>query len=109
MLHTRIIPVLTFKDGRMIKTVQFDRYCDVGHPVTTARYYESQDVDELVLLDMTATQEDREIDFDVIEIFAKECTMPLTVGGGVSSIEDILRLLRAGADKVCINSAAVKN
>lgn len=109
MLHTRIIPVLAFKDGRMIKTIQFDQYRDVGHPVTIARYYDSQEVDELVLLDMTATQENRPIHFDVIESFAKECSMPLTIGGGVRSLEDIQKLLRVGADKICLNSYAVKN
>ena len=109
MLHTRIIPVLTFKDGRIIKTIKFNQYCDVGHPATIARFYDSQDVDELILLDITATQENRPIYFDVITDFAKECSMPLTVGGGIRCLDDIQMLLRVGADKVCINSYAVMN
>jgi cyclase len=109
MLHTRIIPVLTFKDGRMIKTIQFDQYRDVGHPITLARYYDSQDVDELILLDMTASQENRSIHFDIVADFAKESSMPLTVGGGIRSISDIRQLLQIGADKVSLNSAAIKH
>ena len=107
MLRTRIIPVLTLKDGRMIKTIQFDQYRDVGDPVTTAKYYDSQDVDELVLLDITATQERRDPDWMTLEAFANECMMPLTIGGGVRSIRDIRRLLQIGADKVAVNSTAV--
>lgn len=107
MLCTRIIPVLTIKDGRMIKTIQFDEYRDVGDPVTTAKYYDSQDVDELVLLDITATLEDRDPDWTTLEAFADECMMPLTIGGGVRTVEHIRKLLRIGADKVAINTTAV--
>lgn len=106
---TRIIPVLTFKDKRMIKTVNFDEYYDVGNPVTTAKYYNSQDVDELVLLDITATQNEREPDYDVIEKFCYECLMPLTIGGGINNIQNINNLLKIGADKIIINSYAVDN
>lgn len=109
MLHTRIIPVLTFKDGRMIKTIQFDQYRDIGYPITIARFYDSQEIDELILLDITATQEKRSIHLDVIKDFADQCAMPLTVGGGVSSLDDVRKLLRVGADKITINSAAVRN
>lgn len=108
MLNVRIIPVLTLKDGRMIKTIKFDQYRDVGDPITNGKVYESQDVDELIFLDITATQENREIHFDIIESFAAECSMPLTIGGGIKSITDIRKLLQIGADKVAINSAAVR-
>jgi imidazole glycerol-phosphate synthase subunit HisF len=107
MLRTRIIPVLTIKDRRMIKTLQFDAYRDVGDPVTTAKYYDSQDVDELVLLDITATQEQRDPDWEILEAFSKECMMPLTIGGGVQSVAHMRRLLSIGADKVSVNSKAV--
>ncbi len=108
-MYTRIIPVLTFKDQRMMKTINFDQYYDVGDPVTTGKFYDSQDVDELVLLDITATQEQREPDFAVIESFSNECMMPLTIGGGVKSIETINRLLKNGADKIVINSYAIED
>lgn len=108
MLLKRIIPVLSLKDGRIIKTIMFDQYRDVGHPITNAKIYESQDVDELVLLEITVTQEKREIRFDIVEAFANECSMPLTIGGGIKTIGDIRRLLNIGADKVCINSHAVR-
>ena len=108
MLNIRIIPVLTLKDGRIIKTTKFDQYVDVGDPVTNGKVYESQDVDELAFFDITASQENRQIHFDIIEKFAMECSMPLTVGGGIKSISDIRKLLQIGADKVAINSAAVR-
>ncbi len=108
-VHVRLIPTLTLKDGRIIKTIEFDRYHDIGDPVSTGKVFESQDVDELVFLDITATQEGREPDFRTIEAFAEETTMPLTVGGGVQSIEHMDQLLRIGADKVSINSSAVRN
>jgi cyclase len=109
MLCTRIIPILTIKNGRMIKTIRFDVYRDVGDPVTTAKYYDSQDVDELVLLDITATQENREPDWRTLEAFANECMMPLTIGGGVRSVDHMRKLLRIGGDKIAVNSAAVQD
>lgn len=93
----------------MIKTISFDQYRDVGHPRTMGKVYDSQDVDELILLDITASQENREPDWENIEIFAEQCAMPLTVGGGIRSREDIRKLLQIGADKVAINSVAVRN
>jgi len=108
-MHTRIIPVLTFKDQRMMKTINFDNYYDVGDPVTTGKFYDSQDVDELVLLDIAATQEKREPDYDLIRNFSNECMMPLTVGGGVRDIDTINKLLQAGADKIIINSFAIES
>lgn len=109
MLCTRIIPVLTIKDGRMIKTIQFDVYRDVGDPVTTAKYYDSQDVDELVLLDITATQDGRDPDWRTLEAFANECMMPITMGGGVRSVDHVRKMLRIGGDKVALNSSAVED
>lgn len=108
MLNVRIIPVLTLKDGRIIKTINFDEYRDVGDPVTNGKVYESQDVDELIFLDITASQENRKIHFGIIEDFAKECSMPLAIGGGIKNTEDIRELLKIGADKVAINTAAVR-
>ncbi|MEQ8603690.1 MAG: imidazole glycerol phosphate synthase cyclase subunit [Marivibrio sp.] len=108
MSFVRLIPVLTLKDGRMIKTIQFDQYRDVGHPRTMGKVYDSQDVDELVFLDITATQENRAPDYESIQMFAEECAMPLTIGGGVKSRDIIRELLNIGADKVVINSEAVR-
>jgi imidazole glycerol-phosphate synthase subunit HisF len=106
-VHVRLIPVLTLKDGRIIKTVQFDRYHDIGHPVTMGKVFDSQDVDELVFLDIAAGQENREPAYDTIEAFAEETTMPLTIGGGIRTTEQIQRLLNLGADKIAINTSAV--
>jgi len=106
-VHTRLIPTLTLKDGRIIKTVQFDRYRDIGDPVSIGKVFESQDVDELIFVDIAASQETRDPHFDTIEAFAEETTMPLTLGGGVKSVKHMDRLLRIGADKVAINSGAV--
>jgi len=108
-VHTRLIPTLTLKDGRIIKTIGFDRYRDVGHPVTMGKVFDSQDVDELVFLDITASQEERPPAFHIIESFADETAMPLTIGGGVSSVSQMDQLLRIGADKVSINSAGVRD
>lgn len=108
-MFTRIIPVLTFKDQRMIKTIQFDDYYDVGDPVTTAKFYDSQDVDELILLDITASQEKRDPNFKLINSFTAECLMPLTIGGGITNLKHIEEMLLAGADKISINSYAIEN
>jgi cyclase len=109
MSFVRLIPVLTLKDGRIIKTVSFDQYRDIGHPKTMGKVFDSQDVDELIFLDITASQERREPDWVSIVEFAEECVMPLTVGGGVSRIEHIRKLLQIGADKVTVNTAAVRD
>jgi cyclase len=108
MLKKRLIPTLLLKDGRMIKTIQFDRQRDVGNPVTAAKIYNAQSADELVFLDITATQQNRNAFFDVISKVADECFMPFCAGGGVRTLEDIRKLLLAGADKVAINTAAVR-
>ncbi|MEW5691873.1 MAG: glycosyl amidation-associated protein WbuZ [Candidatus Hydrogenedentota bacterium] len=108
MLKKRLIPVLLLKNGRMIKTIQFEKWRDVGHPITAAKIYDAQGADELIFLDISASNENREILFDIISTVAEECFMPLTVGGGVRTIEDIRRLLSSGADKVSINTQAVE-
>ncbi len=107
MLKTRIIPCLDVKDGRVVKGVNFVDLIDAGDPVEAAAAYDAAGADELCFLDITATHEDRGIIFDIIERTAARCFMPLTVGGGVRKTEDIRLLLKAGADKVSINSAAV--
>ena len=107
MLKVRIIPCLDVKDGRVVKGVQFLDLRDAGDPVEQARFYDAAGADELTFLDITASQENRDTILDVVARTAEQCFMPLTVGGGVRTIEDIRRLLLAGADKVSINSAAV--
>src|SRR6201993_3741300 len=107
MLKVRIIPCLDVKDGRVVKGVQFVDLRDAGDPVEQARVYDAAGADELTFLDITASHENRDTILDVVARTAEQCFMPLTVGGGVRSIEDIRRLLLAGADKVSINTAAV--
>ncbi len=93
----------------LIKTIKFDTIRNLGNPVQTARVYNSRNVDELIFIDMKATEEKRGPAFDVVEEIAKECFMPLTIGGGIHSIKDIEDLLKIGADKISINSEAVNN
>ena len=107
MLKVRIIPCLDVKDGRVVKGVQFVGLRDAGDPVEQARIYDAAGADELTFLDITASHEERATLYDVVRRTAEQCFMPLTVGGGVRAVEDIRRLLLAGADKVSINSAAV--
>ena len=107
MLKARIIPCLDVKDGRTVKGVNFVDLVDAGDPVEQAKFYDSQGADELTFLDITASHENRDTIFDVVNRTAEQCFMPLTVGGGVRQVEDIRRLLLAGADKVSINTAAV--
>ncbi|MFA5900218.1 MAG: imidazole glycerol phosphate synthase subunit HisF [Hyphomicrobium sp.] len=109
MLKTRIIPCLDVKDGRVVKGVNFVDLIDAGDPVEAAAAYDAAGADELCFLDITASHEDRDNIFHVVEQTAERCFMPLTVGGGVRTIADIGRLLKAGADKVSINTAAVTN
>ncbi len=108
MLKMRIIPCLDVHDGRVVKGVNFVDLVDAGDPVEQARIYDAQGADELCFLDITATHEGRESMYEVIRRTAEMCFMPLTVGGGVRSTEDVRKLLLAGADKVSINTAAVK-
>ena len=107
MLKTRIIPCLDVKDGRVVKGVNFVDLKDAGDPVEAAAAYDAAGADELCFLDITATHENRATIFDIVERTASRCFMPLTVGGGVREVDDIRKLLEAGADKVSINSAAV--
>jgi imidazole glycerol-phosphate synthase subunit HisF len=109
MLKARIIPCLDVKDGRVVKGVNFVNLRDAGDPVEIAKAYDKAGADELCFLDITATHENRGIIFDVVRRTAEACFMPLTVGGGVRTTDDIRKLLLAGADKVSINTAAVKN
>src|SRR6059058_6582283 len=109
MLAKRIIPCLDVKDGRVVKGVRFVDLRDAGDPVEAAVAYDAQGADELVFLDITASHEARDIMLDVVRRTAEQVFMPLTVGGGIRTIEDIRALLNAGADKVSINSAACKN
>lgn len=107
MLKARIIPCLDVKNGRTVKGVNFVDLIDAGDPVEQAKVYDSQGADELTFLDITASHENRDTIFDVVNRTAEQCFMPLTVGGGVRQVEDIRKLLLAGADKVSINTAAV--
>ena len=109
MLAKRILPCLDVKAGRVVKGVNFVNLQDAGDPVELARVYNDAGADELVFLDITATHEDRDIIFDVVYRTAERVFIPLTVGGGIQSLEMIKKLLRAGADKVSINSAAVRD
>lgn len=109
MLAKRIIPCLDVKDGRVVKGVNFVGLRDAGDPVETAEFYNTQGADELVFLDITASHEQRKTMVDVVERTARKVFMPLTVGGGISDVEDYRRMLNAGADKVAVNSAAVKD
>jgi cyclase len=109
MLKTRIIPCLDVKDGRVVKGVNFVNLIDAGDPVEAASAYDESGADELCFPDITASHENRETIYDVVARTAERCFMPLTVGGGVREVDDIRRLLEAGADKVAINTAAVFN
>ena len=108
MLAKRVIPCLDVKDGRVVKGVQFVDLRDAGDPVEAALAYDAQGADELVFLDITASHEDRAIMLDVVRRTAEGIYMPLTVGGGIRSADDVRRLLRAGADKVSLNTAALE-
>ncbi|HEY8615346.1 imidazole glycerol phosphate synthase subunit HisF [Phenylobacterium sp.] len=109
MLNVRVIPCLDVKDGRVVKGVQFVALRDAGDPVEQARAYDAAGADELMFLDITASHENRGTIFDVVARTAEVCFMPLSVGGGIRQVEDARRLLLAGADKISINTAAVKD
>ena len=108
MLRKRVIPIVLLDGFSVLKTIKFDVRRNLGSPITVARTYNTRNVDELVLLDIDATKQNRCIDKFTIAEVANECFMPLTVGGGISKIKDIRELLVRGADKVCINSHALK-
>ena len=107
MLAKRIIPCLDVRDGRVVKGVNFVNIRDAGDPVELAKFYSDQGADEIVFLDITATSDARDTVADVVERTASQVFVPLTVGGGIRTIEDFARLLRSGADKISVNSAAV--
>ena len=109
MLKTRIIPCLDVKDGRVVKGINFLDLVDAGDPVKQATYYSQNGADEICFLDISASLENRKTMIDVVSKTAEEVFIPMTVGGGVSSIENIRSLLKAGADKISINSAAIKD
>jgi cyclase len=109
MFKVRVIPCLDVKDGRVVKGINFVNLRDAGDPVEAAIAYDAAGADELCFLDITASHEDRDIILDVVQRTAEACFMPLTVGGGVRTIDDIRALLSSGADKVSINTAAVNN
>lgn len=109
MLKVRVLPTLLFKDIGLVKGISFDSWRRTGSAMQTIKVYNMRDVDELVFLDITATPDHRPPDFQQIDDLADECFMPMTVGGGVRSLDDIRGLLAVGADKVAINTAAVEN
>jgi cyclase len=109
MLKNRIIPCLDVKNGRVVKGINFLDLKDAGDPVEQAKIYSDGGADEICFLDITASNENRDTIYDVVERTSKKCFVPLTVGGGVRSVEDINKLLNCGADKVSINTAAVEN
>ncbi len=109
MLKRRLIPTLLLRNNRMVKGVNFDNYRDTGDPVTASKVYNSQYVDELIFIDIDATNESRPTNKEIIKNVSKECFMPLTIGGGIKTVEEIRDLLLVGADKVVINSAAYTN
>jgi cyclase len=109
MLKSRIIPCLDVKNGRVVKGINFVDLKDAGDPVEQAKIYSDGGADEICFLDITASNENRETIYDVVERTSKKCFVPLTVGGGVRTVEDINKLLNCGADKVSINTAAVEN
>jgi len=109
MLKNRIIPCLDVKNGRVVKGINFLQLKDAGDPVAQAAFYDKSGADEICFLDITATHEERNIIIETVKKTADKCFVPLTVGGGIRTIDDIRKLLIAGADKVSINTAAVKN
>ena len=109
MLAKRIIPCLDVRDGRVVKGINFINIRDAGDPVALAKYYSDQGADEIVFLDITATSDDRATVAGVVERATAQVFVPLTVGGGIRTMEDFQQLLRAGADKISVNSAAVKD
>ena len=108
MLKTRIIPCVLLQNSQLVKSIGFKDFRTIGHLVSTVRIYNARNVDELIILDIDASKKG-EIDFESIEDLAKECFMPLTIGGGIKSLEDIQKILNLGADKIAINSKALED
>jgi len=109
MLKHRVIPCVLLKDWQLVKSIGFDSFRTIGHPTSTARIYNARNVDELIVLDIDASLENEEINIETITDIAEECYMPLTIGGGIKSIDDIYKVLNAGADKIAINTIALEN
>ena len=108
MLKHRVIPCVLLKDWQLIKSIGFEAFRTIGHPTSTARIYNARNIDELIVLDIDASSEEEEINTEIITDIADECFMPLTIGGGIRTIEDIYTILGAGADKVSINTKALE-
>ena len=109
MLKHRIIPCVLLKNWQLVKSINFDSFRTIGHPTSTARIYNARNVDELIVLDIDASLKNEDINTEIITDIAEECFMPLTIGGGIKTIEDIYKVLNAGADKVAINTIALDN
>jgi len=109
MLKHRVIPCVLLKNWQLVKSIGFDSFRTIGHPTSTARIYNARNVDELIVLDIDASLEDEEINVEIISDIANECFMPLTIGGGIRSIDDIYKVLNAGADKIAINTKALES
>jgi cyclase len=109
MLKHRLIPCVLLKDWQLVKSVQFGSFRTIGHPTATVRVYNARNVDELIVLDIDASLKGEPINTEIITDMANECFMPLTIGGGIKTIEDVYAVLGAGADKISINSQAIKN
>ncbi len=109
MLKHRIIPCVLLKNWQLVKSIEFKSYRTIGHPISTVRIYNARNVDELIVLDIDASSNNEEINVELILDIANECFMPLTIGGGIKTINDISKVLNAGADKISINSQALEN
>lgn len=109
MLKHRIIPCVLLKDWQLVKSIGFESFRTIGHPTSTARIYNARNVDELIVLDIDASLNNEPINVEIIADIADECFMPLTIGGGIRTIDDIYKVLKAGADKVALNSKILKN
>lgn len=109
MLKHRLIPCILLKNWQLVKSIQFDSYRTIGHPTATVRVYNARNVDELIVLDIDASLNDEPINTEIITDMANECFMPLTIGGGIKTLEDVYTVLNAGADKISINSKAITN
>lgn len=109
MLKHRVIPCVLLKNWQLVKSIGFDSFRTIGHPTSTARVYNARNVDELIVLDIDASNNNDELNLEIITDIANECFMPLTIGGGIKSIDDIYSVLAAGADKIAINTVALEN
>lgn len=109
MLKHRVIPCVLLKDWQLVKSIHFESFRTIGHPTSTARIYNSRNIDELIVLDINASLEEDKINTEIISDIANECFMPLTIGGGINTINDIHKVLNAGADKISINTKALED